>query len=77
MKDVVRRITRRNRGVSLERVLEALGRYTDGWVGYYRLAQTPSVYAEFDEWIRHRLRCSDGNSGNAPQLEHARSDQRA
>ncbi len=57
MKDAVRRITRRNRGVSLERVLEELGRYTDGWVGYYRLAQTPSVYAEFDEWIRRRLRC--------------------
>jgi RNA-directed DNA polymerase len=57
MKDAVRRITRRNRGVSLDCVLAELGRYTDGWVGYYRLAQTPSVYAEFDEWIRHRLRC--------------------
>ena len=27
-----------------------------GWVGYFRLADTPSVFAELDEWLRRRLR---------------------
>jgi len=56
-KDTIRRITRRNRGVSLVRVLEELGRFTDGWVGYFWIARTPSVFQSLDEWIRRRLRC--------------------
>ena len=27
-----------------------------GWVGYFRLADTPSVFAQLDEWLRRRLR---------------------
>ncbi len=56
-KETIRRITRRNRGVSLERVLQELRTYTDGWVGYFALARTPSVFQELDGWIRRRLRC--------------------
>jgi RNA-directed DNA polymerase len=57
LKKQVRRLTRRNRGVSFERVLSDLRKFTDGWVGYFRIARTPSVYTELDEWIRRRLRC--------------------
>lgn len=53
----VRRLTRRSRGVSFPVVLSDLKKFTDGWVGYFRIAQTPSVYKELDEWIRRRLRC--------------------
>jgi RNA-directed DNA polymerase len=53
----VRRLTRRNRGVSSKQVLSDLRRFTDGWVGYFRIARTPSVYQSLDEWIRRRLRC--------------------
>jgi RNA-directed DNA polymerase len=53
----IRQLTRRNRGVSLEQVLADLKRFTDGWVGYFRIARSPSVYKELDEWIRRRLRC--------------------
>jgi len=56
-KATIRRITRRNRGVSLGRVLAELGTFTDGWVGYYWRARTPSVFQELDGWIRRRLRC--------------------
>ena len=56
-KDTIRRITRRNRGVSLAQVLEELGRFTDGWVGYFWIARTPSVFQELDAWTRRRLRC--------------------
>ena len=55
--DSIRRITKRNRGVSLARVLDDLRTYTDGWVGYFWQARTPSVFYRYDEWIRRRLRC--------------------
>jgi len=57
LKKQVRRLTRRNRGVSFEQVLSDLKKATDGWVGYFRIARTPSVYQSLDEWIRRRLRC--------------------
>lgn len=53
----VRRLTKRNRGVSFSSVLYDLKRFTDGWVGYFRIARTPSVYQRSDSWIRRRLRC--------------------
>jgi group II intron reverse transcriptase/maturase len=56
-KKQVRRLTRRNRGVSFKHVLSDLKKFTDGWVGYFRIAQTPTVYKGLDEWIRRRLRC--------------------
>lgn len=33
-----------------------LGRYLRGWKAYFGLAQTPRVWRELDEWLRHRLR---------------------
>ena len=57
LKKEARRITKRNRGASLRQVLSELGRYTDGWVGYFWVARTPSVFQEMDEWLRRRLRC--------------------
>ena len=57
VKKELRRITKRNRGVSLRQVLTELGRYTDGWVGYFWVARTPSVFRELDQWLRRRLRC--------------------
>ena len=56
-KRAVRRITRRNRGAAIEQVLRELRRMTDGWVGYFRVAQTPSAFESLDKWIRPRLRC--------------------
>ena len=56
-KDTVRRITKRARGVSVERVLDELRTFTDGWVGYFWRARTPSVFVKLDRWIRRRLRC--------------------
>jgi len=56
-KDTIRRITKRNRGVSFARVLADLRTFTNGWVGYFWVAHTPSVFGELDEWTRRRLRC--------------------
>jgi len=55
-KERVREITRRTRGVSLERMVEELSRYLRGWRGYFGFCETPSVLRDFDSWIRRRLR---------------------
>lgn len=56
MKARVRQITSRNAGRSIEQVAEELRRYLVGWREYFRLAQTPGVFGELDQWLRHRLR---------------------
>jgi group II intron reverse transcriptase/maturase len=56
MKDRVRQITRRTRGRSLAQVCVDLRGYLQGWKNYFKLAETRRIFAELDEWIRHRLR---------------------
>ncbi len=56
MKQRVRSMTRRLGGRSLEQVIGTLRPYLLGWKAYFRLAETPQVFRELDEWIRHRLR---------------------
>ena len=52
----IRQLTRRSGGRSLEQVVERLRPYLLGWKAYFGLAQTPNVWRELDEWLRHRLR---------------------
>jgi group II intron reverse transcriptase/maturase len=56
MKERVRRLTRRNCGQSLEQVVDDLRSFLIGWKAYFRLAETPRVFRDLEEWIRHRLR---------------------
>ena len=37
-------------------VVEKLRPYWLGWKAYFAMAQTPRVWRELDEWLRHRLR---------------------
>jgi RNA-directed DNA polymerase len=55
-KQRVRQLTRRCGGRSMEQVVERLRAYLLGWKGYFQLAQTPRIWRELDEWLRHRLR---------------------
>ena len=63
-KQRIRELTRRSCGRSLPEIVERLRAYMPGWKAYFRLAQTPRVFRELDEWLRHRLR--------AVQLKHWR-----
>ena len=56
LKQRVREITRRSGGRSLKSVVKELRSYLPGWKEYFRLADTPGVFADHDKWIRHRLR---------------------
>ncbi|MFZ2052847.1 MAG: group II intron reverse transcriptase/maturase [Candidatus Aminicenantales bacterium] len=55
-KHKVKRITRRSRGISQERMIQELNEYLQGWIGYYGIAETPTVLSDLDCWIRRRLR---------------------
>ncbi len=52
----MRRLTKRTRSGKMEDIVSEVNRYTRGWIGYFRVATTPSVYQGLDEWIRRRLR---------------------
>jgi RNA-directed DNA polymerase len=56
-KETIRRITRRNRGISLTQMLQELNTATMGWVNYFRIAQLKSICSKVDGWTRRRLRC--------------------
>jgi group II intron reverse transcriptase/maturase len=56
MKHRVRRITRRAGGRSMKAVVAELREYLTGWKAYFRLAATPRIFSDLDEWIRRRLR---------------------
>jgi group II intron reverse transcriptase/maturase len=55
-RDRLRRLTSRRWGVSMERRITEINRFTVGWTAYYWLADTPSPFEELDEWLRRRLR---------------------
>ena len=53
----IRQITRRNRGISLERMIRELNSFLGGWLNYFRLAAMKGHLQRLDEWIRRKLRC--------------------
>jgi RNA-directed DNA polymerase len=62
MKERIREITSRSGGRSVRKVAEELRGYLLGWKAYFRLSDTPGIFEQLDEWIRHRMR--------ALQLKH-------
>jgi RNA-directed DNA polymerase len=55
-KQRVRELTRRTRGVRIEKMVAQLGRYLRGWRGYFGFCETPSVLRSLEQWLRRRLR---------------------
>jgi RNA-directed DNA polymerase len=64
LRERIRQLTGRSTGRSLEQIAQDLKAYVPGWKAYFRLAQTPGVMRQLDQWLRHRLR--------AVQLKHWR-----
>ena len=55
-KDRIRHITHAGRGRNIRTVIDAVNRFTRGWVGYCRLATVTDPFDKLDQWIRRRLR---------------------
>jgi len=56
LKDKIREITNPTWSISMNERIQRLNQYLTGWIGYYALADTPSVLEGLEEWIRRRLR---------------------
>jgi len=56
LKAKLRKFTSRTWSIAMPERIKVLNQYLGGWVGYFALAETPSVFERLDEWIRRRLR---------------------
>jgi group II intron reverse transcriptase/maturase len=54
--DKIRKVTKRNRGVSLQTIIEDLNKMLRGWLQYFRLTKWRTDLRDLDRWIRRRLR---------------------
>lgn len=57
LKDAVREITKRKRGISMEEMLVGLRTKLQGWLNYFRYAIMSSRMEKIDGWIRRKLKC--------------------
>lgn len=57
-KSKVKELTKRNRGIKLERIVKELNTVITGWANYFHLANCwLSTIRDLDGWIRRKLRC--------------------
>jgi RNA-directed DNA polymerase len=56
-KDKIRKLSKRNRGVSVERVIKELNSMLLGWFHYFKWSEAKSLFRNLDAWIRRRVRC--------------------
>jgi RNA-directed DNA polymerase len=57
LKDKVRVITQRNRGIKFEQLIVELSQVLRGWLNYFQYARCHKQLKNLDGWIRRKLRC--------------------
>lgn len=55
-KERVRAMTSRKWSISMTERIRQLNLYVRGWMGYFRLADTPTKFSDLDKWFRRRMR---------------------
>ncbi len=68
--DRIRQLTTRNWGVSMERRIKEINRFTVGWSGYFQLADTVLPFEKLDKWLRRRLRQVRWKEWKRPQTRY-------
>ena len=63
----VREITRRAKGVSMEKTIEELAPYMRGWRSYFGFCETPVVLIYLTRWVRLRLRAAMWRQWKTPR----------
>jgi len=56
-KQKLRRITHRNKGVSLDQLIQGLNPVLRGWLNYFSLARMKKRLSRLESWLRRRIRC--------------------
>ena len=57
LKATVRKLCRRTRGHSIERIIAELRKSLLGWKAYFGIAEIKSPQRDVEKWIRRKLRC--------------------
>lgn len=57
LKQKVRKLTQRNRGINFEKLISSLTPVLRGWLNYFRIARCKKLLRNLDAWIRRKLRC--------------------
>ena len=56
VKQALRRLTKRNRGVSADQIMAEIRQKMRGWLQYYSLGRMKRFITELDAWLRSRIR---------------------
>ena len=68
--DRIRQLTTRNWGVSMERRVKEINRFTVGWTTYFAFADTFLPFERLDKWLRRRLRQVRWKEWKRPQTRY-------
>lgn len=71
-KDKVKRITRRNSPVNLEKVIADLNPVLRGFANYFRVAHCHTRFSDLSRWVRRRLRAKQLKLWKKPKRLHRR-----
>jgi RNA-directed DNA polymerase len=67
----IREITRRAKGVSIQKTIEELASYMRGWRSYFGFCETPEVLVSLTRWVRLRLRAALWRQWKTPHRRRA------
>lgn len=56
IKQALKQITKRNRGISLEKMFKEIRQKMRGWLQYYGLGKLQTFIKQLDQWLRSRIR---------------------
>jgi len=57
IKDKIRILTKRNRGISLFALIKELNQVIRGWYHYFKDTKSSNLMKQLDSWIRRKIRC--------------------
>src|SRR5207247_3398835 len=71
VKQRIRDITRRAKGVSITTTMKELAPYMRGWRSYFGFCETPEVLITLTRWVRLRLRAALWRQWKTPRRRRA------
>jgi len=75
LKQMLKALTKRNRGVGLAAIIRELNAVLRGFVNYFRVANCARVLKQVMSWVRRRLRCIQLTQWKKPGRLHRRLKQ--
>ena len=68
-KQCIRRLTNRNRGVSMQYQLFKVSQYVRGWINYFGITNCYQRCVDLDHWIRRRVRMAYWRQWRKPRTK--------